>query len=145
MQIHPFTINVKETILTDLQQRLKNTRLSDSVDRDSWSYGANPAYVAELVDYWRDTFDWKSIEKNLNSLPHYKTKIDKMDIHFIHQKSDDPNAPTLILLHGWPDSFVRFSKILPLLTHPKDGQQSFNVVVPSIPGFGFSDKPQTPG
>ena len=145
MQVNPFAIAVDDSVLTDLRQRLESTRVPGNVDSDSWKYGANPAYMDELLEYWRDTFDWRKAEKKLNELPHYKVTIDSMDIHVVHQPSDDPKASTLLLLHGWPDSFVRFSKILPLLSHPTGGKQSFNVVIPSIPGFGFSDKPQAPG
>jgi len=145
MKTHPFTIAVEDSVLTDLEQRLAATRLAGNVDKESWNYGTSPAYINELLEYWQDTFDWRKAEKKLNQLPQYKTNIDGMDIHFIHQKTNDPKAPTMILLHGWPDSFIRFNKILPLLTHPADGEQGFNVIVPSIPGFGFSSKPQAPG
>ena len=145
MKIYPFTIKVEDSVLKDLQQRLAVARFPGNVDEDSWNYGTSPAYLRQLVQYWRDTFDWRKAEKELNELPQYKVKIDNTDIHFIHQKADGPKAPTMILLHGWPDSFIRFKKMLPLLSHPAGGQQSFNVVIPSIPGFGFSSKPQAPG
>lgn len=145
MNVQPFTIAVEDSILTDLHQRLAQARFPGNVDEDSWNYGTSPAYMNELVKYWRTGFDWRKAEQKLNELPQYKVKINNMDIHFIHQKADDPNAKTLILLHGWPDSFIRFAKILPMLSQPKDSGQSFNVVVPSIPGFGFSDKPKMPG
>lgn len=143
MNIRPFTIAIEGEVLVDLHRRLNATRFPDDVDADSWSYGASPRYMRELVSYWKDSFDWRKAEAILNQIPQYKATIEGLDVHFIHVKSDDPKAPTVILLHGWPDSFIRFQKILPLLTHPANSKQSFNVVVPSIPGFGFSDKPQT--
>lgn len=145
MNINPFTIAIKDTVLDDLQHRLAQTRFPGNVDKDSWSYGTSPAYMNELVEYWRNSFSWRKVEEDLNKLPHYKATIEDLDVHFIHQKSNDPNAPTLILLHGYPDSFVRFNKILPLLSHPTDGRQSFNVVIPSIPGYTFSEKPRSSG
>ncbi|MBW8485614.1 epoxide hydrolase family protein [Actinomadura parmotrematis] len=133
----PFTVEVSDEVLADLRARLARTRWTDAV-ADGWGYGADTAYVKELCSYWGERFDWRARERELNELDHYRADVDGLGIHFIHQRSDRPDATVLVLLHGWPGSFVQMLKILPLLT-------DFHVVVPSLPGFGFSDRPTEPG
>lgn len=149
MKVTPFTINVPQEALGDLQHRLANTRWPDEADGAGWDYGTNLGYMKELVDYWQNEYDWREQEGVLNTFAHFKTEIDGFGIHFIHEKGKGPNPTPLLLLHGWPDSFYRFYKIIPMLTDPAsyggDPNISFDVIVPSLPGFGFSDKPTQRG
>jgi pimeloyl-ACP methyl ester carboxylesterase len=130
----PFTIAVPDQVLDDLRDRLLRTRWPAEVEGVGWDRGTDPAYLRELVAYWADGFDWRAQEAELNKLPHFKTD----GLHFVHQPGADDGALPVLLLHGWPDSFLRYVKVLPLLT-------DFPVVVPSLPGYGFSDPPTAPG
>ena len=129
----PFTINISQSAIDDLGQRLKTATLPISPKNADWGYGTDLAYMKRLISYWQNDFDWKKAEKELNTFDQFTADINGTSLHFIHQKSDQADAPTLLLLHGWPDSFYRFYKVIPELA------KSFNVVVPSLPGFGFSD------
>jgi pimeloyl-ACP methyl ester carboxylesterase len=144
MQLQPFKINVAQHVLDDLKTRLQNTRWTDEVPGAGWHYGTNSTYLKDLVDYWQHQFDWKAQEKKLNTFQHFRTQIDEVGIHFIHERGKGPNPTPLLLVHGWPDSFFRFYKIIPMLTDPAsfggDPADAFDVIVPSLPGFGFSDK-----
>lgn len=133
--IKNFQINVSQEILEDLQQRLQRTRWTEEPANADWSYGTNPAYLKELVNYWQSGYNWKKQEAELNQFPQFTTDIDGIEIHFIHVKGNGENRKPLLLIHGWPDSFYRFYKIIPLLT---TYDNSFDLVIPSIPGFGFS-------
>lgn len=143
MQMTPFKIDVAQTVLDDLNTRLKATRWPDEPENAGWNYGTNPAYLKELVNYWQSKFDWRKQETLLNSFPQFKTQIDGVNIHFIYVKGKGPHPKPLILTHEWPDSYFRFYKVIPMLTDPAsyggDPNQSFDVIIPSIPGFGFSD------
>ncbi len=145
MTVQPFTIRVAQQVLDDLQVRLARTRWPDQVDGSGWDSGTNLEYLQELVHYWQQTYDWREQEAQLNQLPHFRTEIDGFGLHFIHVRGKGPNPMPLLLLHGWPDSFYRFYKLIPMLTDPArfgyDPALSFDVIVPSLPGFGFSDKP----
>ena len=141
----PFKIEVEQSLLHDLKNRIAATRWTDEIDNGKWKYGTNKNYLRELSDYWQHDFDWKKQEASLNSLPHFKTTVDDFGLHFIHQKGKGNNSIPLLLVHGFPDSFIRFLKILPQLTNPTEGEFSFDVVIPSIPGFGFSDIPTEQG
>ncbi len=147
--ILPFTIDVPETALEDLAERLDRTRLPDAGPGQPWEYGTDRAYLEELLTYWRDEFDWRARERALNELDHFKTTIDGLEVHFIHARSPNPNAMPLLLTHGWPGSFVEFVDLVGPLTDPAahggDGADAFHVVIPSLPGFGFSGKPAGPG
>ena len=147
--IVPFTIRVPDAVLQDLKTRLRNTRLPQEIPNTGWDYGTDLAYLRSLVAYWRDRFDWRAQERKLNALPQFKTTIDGLEIHFIHIKSKEPGAFPLALTHGWPGSFVEFTKIVGPLTDPvKFGGRAadaFDVVAISLPGFGFSGKPQERG
>jgi pimeloyl-ACP methyl ester carboxylesterase len=138
----PFKIEISESVLTDLQSRLKATRWTDEPENAGWNYGTNPAYLRALVDYWQTKYDWRKHEAELNKFNHYKATIDGVEIHFIYEKGKGKNPKPLILTHGWPDSFYRFHKAIPMLTDPakfgRSADESFDVVIPSIPGFGFS-------
>lgn len=119
MNIRPFTIQIEERILEDLKQRLSSTRWPDELPNPDWEYGANLGYMKQLVDYWRSTFDWRKQEEILNRFRHFKTEIDDMDIHFIHERGKGAKPLPLIITHGWPGSFAEMLKIIPLLTDPK--------------------------
>ncbi len=142
----PFKINVRAEVLNDLKKRLLNTRWMHPLKKDAgWDYGTNMDYLKELVAYWQHTYDWRKQEDELNKFNHFKSKIDDYHIHFIHQRGKGPNPIPLLLLHGWPDSFYRFHKIIPMLTDPAtvgaDSTMSFDLIVPSLPGIGFTDCP----
>lgn len=144
-----FHIDIPQPVLDDLKKRLANTRWPDEIDGANWDYGTNLSYLKELATYWQNQFDWRRQEVVLNQFSHYKADIDGLNIHFIYEKGKGPNPLPLVLTHGWPDSFFRMYKIIPMLTDPakfgKDPADSFDVIVPSFPGFGFSDKPTKPG
>jgi pimeloyl-ACP methyl ester carboxylesterase len=140
-----FKINIKQFILDDLRNRIENTRWPDEIENAKWEYGTSKTYLKELCNYWLHDFDWRKQETYLNSFRHFKTTIDGTALHFIHEKGESENAVPLLLTHGWPDSFIRFLKIIPLLTKADENGLSFDVVVPSIPGHGFSDIPGAHG
>ena len=142
--IKSFKIEIPTAMIDDLKARLAKTRWTDEIENSDWEYGTNETYLKELCDYWQHSFDWKKQEDFLNTFPQYKTTIDGVGIHFIHQKGAGETSIPLLLTHGFPDSFYRFVKLIPLLTAEKDGV-SFDVVAPSIPGYGFSDKPREKG
>jgi pimeloyl-ACP methyl ester carboxylesterase len=147
--IRPFKINIPDADLADLKQRLSRARMPDEIEGIGWDQGTSRAYLTELVTYWRDRFDWRAQERRLNRFDQFKTTIDGIEIHFVHVRSREPNALPLIITHGWPGSFVEFDKVIERLTDPvKFGgraSDAFNVVVPSIPGFGFSERPHERG
>jgi len=149
MKVRPFTIAVENSVLDDLRQRLADTRWPDEIPNTGWDYGSNLAYIKELVDYWRTDFDWRAQEAKLNAFNHFKSEVDGLDIHFIHEKGKGPNPIPLIITHGWPSCFFEMTKIIPLLADPAshggDAADSFDVVAPSLPGFGFSDHAQDRG
>jgi pimeloyl-ACP methyl ester carboxylesterase len=145
----PFTIAVPDAVLADLRDRLARTRWPEQLPGTGWDYGADTAYLKELAEYWRKDFDWRAQEARLNTLHHYRAEIDGLTIHFVHERGKGPNPIPLLLLHGWPSSFVQMHDIIPLLTDPKShglpDAPSFDVVVASLPGFGFSSIPQRKG
>ena len=149
MQKEPFTINVPEDVLTDLHERLTKVRWAQDFANPNWEYGTNGDYLKELVEYWRDEYDWRKQEQEMNSFANYKTTIDGIPIHFIHEPGKGPNPTPLILSHGWPWTFWDFHKVIRPLTDPAsfggDPADSFDVIVPSLPGYGFSTPLTTPG
>src|SRR6059058_2724499 len=149
MSIQSFEIAIPQGTLDDLRARLANTRWPDEVEGAGWDYGTNLQYMKELTDYWQHTYNWRKQEAELNTFAQFKAEVDGIGIHFIHIRGKGPNPTPLLLLHGWPDSFYRFHKIIPLLTDPAsyggNPEDSFDVIVPSLPGFGFSDRPTAPG
>lgn len=142
-------IKVAQAALDDLDYRLRNTRWPDEYANEQWAYGTNRAYLQQLVRYWAEDFDWRAQETWLNSFDHFRTNIDGLGVHYIHARSSDPDAIPVLLLHGWPGSFVQMLKLVPLLTNPEaqgmPDAPSFHVVVASLPGFGFSDAANAPG
>jgi|TARA_B100001971_G_scaffold192548_1_gene196893 microsomal epoxide hydrolase len=149
MDVRPFTIAIEDSVLEDLQKRLADTRWPDEIPNTGWDYGSNLGYLKELVEYWRTKFDWRAQEAKLNAFNHFKSEVDGLDIHFIHEKGKGPNPIPLIITHGWPSCFFEMTKIIPLLADPAshggDAADSFDVVAPSLPGFGFSDHAQERG
>jgi pimeloyl-ACP methyl ester carboxylesterase len=143
--ISAFTIGVPDAVLADLKERLARTRFPGEIAGSGWDYGTNLGYLRELVTYWRERFDWRAAERRLNQFEQFTTRIDGVDIHFIHQRSKNPDALPLAVTHGWPGSVVEFTKIIGPLTDPVahggSAADSFHVVAMSIPGFGFSGKP----
>ena len=150
MSVEPFTIHVPRDVLSDLEERLSRTRWPDEIIGSEWDYGSNLAYVKELVEYWRSDFDWRSQEAAINQFSPISGPrwTDWECISFTNEDRARVPMP-LIITHGWPSSFYEMHKILPLLTDPAshggDAQDSFDVVVPSMPGYGFSDKPAERG
>ena len=147
--IQPFRIDVAPQVLSDLQQRLKNSRWTSQIGGTGWDAGTDVDYLRELVGYWQQDFDWRRQERLLNEFEHFKTDVHGVGIHFIHQRGNGPAPFPLILTHGYPDSFYRFHKLIPLLTDPLShggrAEDAFDVVVPDLPGYGFSDKPARHG
>ena len=147
--VRPFEIHVPDAVLDDLRDRLHRARLPDELDDAGWDYGTPLGYLTELVAYWRDEFDWRAQEAALNAFDQYKTQIDGIDVHFIHQRSPVEDALPLIITHGWPGSVAEFMKIIGPLTDPEAhggrAGDAFHVVAPSIPGYGFSGHPRERG
>jgi pimeloyl-ACP methyl ester carboxylesterase len=148
-EITPFTINTSEEQLTDLRNRINNTRWAEEECVNDWSQGIPLTYVREIADYWANQYDWRESEQYLNTFDHYQTNINDLDIHFIHQKSPHPDAYPLIITHGWPGSIIEFHKVIqPLVDPTKHGgkaEDAFHIVCPSLPGYGFSGKPSQSG
>jgi pimeloyl-ACP methyl ester carboxylesterase len=138
-EIVPFRIDVDDRDLADLRERLARTRWPRQLPGEGWQRGVPVDYLRELAEYWRDGYDWRAQEAALNKFPQFTTEIDGLDVHFLHVRSAAPDALPLILTHGWPNSFVEFSRLIGRLT------EDFHVVVPSVPGFGFSQAPASTG
>ncbi|GAA0505494.1 multidrug MFS transporter [Paractinoplanes deccanensis] len=147
--VRPFTVSIPDAEIDDLKRRLAATRWPDPETVADWSQGVRVQNARSLVDHWQHRYDWRRFEAELNRLPQFLTEIDGLDIHFIHVRSPHPGAMPLILTHGWPGSAADFLELVGPLTDPvsfgADAADSFDVVVPSLPGFGFSQKPSTPG
>jgi pimeloyl-ACP methyl ester carboxylesterase len=140
--VAPFVIAIPEAILADLHRRLDATRWPDDFANDDWRYGANTAYVRDLAAWWRDGYDWRAREALMNSLAHFRTELRGIPIHFVHARGKGPRPIPLLLSHGWPWSFWDYHKVIGPLTDPAahggDPADAFDVIVPSLPGFGFS-------
>ncbi len=143
--IEPFTLTVPQSQLDDLYERLDRTRWPEKEPVDDWSQGTPLAALQELVAYWRNGYDWRRCEGRLNALGQFKTVIDGLEIHFLHIRSQHPGAMPLIMTHGWPGSVIEFMGVIEGLVNPKDQAQAFDLVLPSLPGFGFSGKPAVTG
>ena len=147
--MEPFEIAIGDEVLDDLRQRLGQTRWPDEMPGVGWDYGSNLDYIKDLCEYWRTDFDWRAQEKKLNAFNHYKSEVDGLSIHFILEKGTGPDPMPLVITHGWPSTFFEMSKIIPLLadpgSHGGDPADSFDVVAPSLPGFGFSQASQERG
>src|SRR5580692_395612 len=147
--IRPFRIEAAQAELEDLRRRLLATRWPEPATVDDWSQGVPLSYLKDVVDYWARHYDWRSRAARLNRFPQYKTRLAELDIHFMHVRSANEHAPPLLITHGWPGSIVEFQKILEPLTNPQahggEERDAFHVVCPSLPGYGFSDKPLQSG
>ncbi len=142
MAATPFKIEVPEAVLVDLKRRLRDTRWPDQLPDTTWEYGTDIGYLKELVAYWMSGFDWRKQEAMLNQFPQFKTQVDGVDLHYVHARGKGPSPAPLLLTHGWPGSFFEMYKVIGPLTDPAayggDPADSFDVVVPSLPGFAFS-------
>jgi pimeloyl-ACP methyl ester carboxylesterase len=140
---------VPQDTLDDLKERLARTRWTDTLDRDSWEHGVSLAYLQSLVGYWETAYDWRGQEDALNEWPHFALTIEGLRLHFVHVRSAGPSAIPIVLTHGWPGSFFEMLKLVRALQGVRNGGHvrpwSFDVVIPSIPGFGFSDRPTRRG
>src|SRR5664279_5190954 len=146
----PFTLATAPAALEDLRARLRSTRWPDAPADAAWSLGTDIGYLRELVAYWAEEFDWPAQEAALARLPHFRVVLGGLGIHFVHVRASAPAGPVLplVLSHGWPDSFWRYVKVIPLLTDPgahgADPSDAFDVVVPDMPGYGYSERPAGP-
>jgi pimeloyl-ACP methyl ester carboxylesterase len=144
MPVQSYDVEIPDTTLADLAERLAETRWDDD-DATDWDAGTSPAYLRELVDYWRSRYDWRTQEAQINRFDHFRADLGETTVHFVHQRGVGEAPLPIVLTHGFPDSFLRFQKIIPLLADPAshggDPDDAFHVVVPSLPGFAFSDKP----
>ena len=147
MDIAAFQIATTPGALNDLKARLNATRWNDAV-LDGWSYGTDRSFLHSLVEHWRGAYDWPAREAMLNKLPHFRAAIDGFGIHFLHYKGRGPRPMPLLLMNGWPSSFFEYQRLAPLLSDPGafggDPRDSFDVIIPALPGYGFSDRPVRP-
>jgi pimeloyl-ACP methyl ester carboxylesterase len=147
--VRPFTIEIPDEQLADLRDRLGRTRWPDAETVDDWSQGMPLVYLQELCRHWSERYDWRRTERRINAIPQFVTEIDGVEIHFLHARSPHPGALPLIVTHGWPGSIVEFLKVIGPLTDPVahggDAADAFDVVCPSLPGYGFSGKPSVTG
>jgi len=147
-EIRPFRVDVPHSDLADLRSRLAATRWPAQLPGGGWSRGVPVAYLKDLVEYWRDGYDWREHEAALNEFPQFTTEIDGQSIHFLHVRSPEPDALPLVITHSWPNSIVEFTDVIGPLTDPRahgaDAATAFHVIAPSLPGFGFSPFPEPP-
>ncbi|MFC5822552.1 epoxide hydrolase family protein [Nonomuraea insulae] len=147
--ITPFKIDISDDALRDLRERLERTRWPEAETVTDWSQGVPLAYLRELCRYWGERYDWRATEARLNALPQFRTEIDGIGVHFAHVRSPHPQALPLVITNGWPGSMAEYLKVVGPLTDPTayggDASDAFHVVLPSIPGYNFSDKPARPG
>ncbi len=142
MAIRPFRLSVDAASIADLMSRLARVRWPDEAPEPPWSYGTSVGFMLEMVEYWTHSFDWRQTEAALNAWPQFVTRIDGIDVHFLHVEGRGPEPKPLLLSHGWPGSVLEFLKLIPLLTDPSahggDATDAFTVVVPSLPGYTLS-------
>ena len=147
--VTPFRIQTGDDALDDLRRRLRNTRWPEAECVDDWSQGIPLSYVQDVCAYWAEKYDWRERERRLNALPQFRTSIEGLGIHFYHVRSKHPEALPIVITHGWPGSVVEFQKVIAPLADPTahggDAADAFHVVCPSLPGYGFSDKPAKKG
>jgi microsomal epoxide hydrolase len=147
-QAEPFTIAVPDAVLADLKERLARTRWPIEAKAKRWYYGTDMGWLKSVVAHWHDTYDWRTWEAALNRFPNYKAKVGGLNIHFVLERGSGANPLPLVLTHGWPGSVVEFLDVIEPLAHPErfggDADDGFTVIVPSLPGYGFSDAPEAP-
>jgi epoxide hydrolase-like protein len=148
LRIEPFSIWVEEEVLSDLRTRIRNTRWPDQVPGVAWEQGPELEYLRQVLAYWADEFDWRAQERRLNSFDQFRTELDAISIPFVHERAPGGGGNPLILTHGWPSTFVELLPLVPFLIDPEahgiDGP-AFDVVIPSLPGYGFSERPARTG
>ncbi|WP_373487354.1 epoxide hydrolase family protein [Blastomonas sp.] len=144
-QIRQFRIDVPQSALDDLKARIKAVRLPEKETVDDWDQGIPLSTVRDFAAYWADGYDWRRCEAMLNGYPNHLITLDGVDIHFLHIRSPHGGARPLLITHGWPGSVLEFMNIIAPLTDPADSADAFHLVIPSLPGFGFSGKPEVPG
>ncbi len=146
--IKPFKLEIPDKTIQNIYSKVKNYPWHEMPDNGGWDYGTNLDYMKEFSDYWINKFDWKKTENKINKFKNYKTNIDNIEIHFIHEKGSGSNPKPLLLSHGWPGSIIEFLNIIDKLAHPEKyggkEEDAFDVVVPSLPGYGFSGRPSRP-
>ncbi len=145
MTPRPFAIDVPQPVLDDLRDRLGRTRWPGPIPGADWDYGANLGYIRELCDYWLAGYDWRRHERELNRFPGFLAEVDGVDLHFWHVRGEGEQRFPLLLIHGWPGSIFEFHALIDLLTRPEAGLPAFDLVVPALPGFGWSGKPRERG
>ncbi|WP_173088653.1 epoxide hydrolase [Devosia sp. 1635] len=147
--VTPFKVDVPESSISDLRARLARTRFPDKETVADWSQGVPLIKARELVEYWASGYDWRRFERKINALPQFRTNIDGLGIHFLHVRSKHASALPMVMTHGWPGSFIEFLKVIDPLTNPTAhggrAEDAFHLVIPSQPGYGFSDKPSETG
>ena len=147
--IKPFTLSIPDSALSDLQLRLRLTRWPDKEPVADWSQGAPLAAVQDLVEYWQNSYDWRRCESLFNSYPQYTTIIDGIAFYFLHIRSKHEDALPMIMTHGWPGSVLEFRHVIPHLIDPEShggsAKDAFHLVIPALPGYGFSGKPKETG
>ena len=144
MHITPFTIRVPDEVLSDLRTRISNTRWPDQAPGAAWAQGTDLDYLKRLLGYWANGFDWLAQERRLNTFKHFRAELGDIHIHFVHERAREGNGIPLILTHGWPSSFLELLPLVPFLTNPKANgidAPAFDIVIPSLPGYGFSERP----
>jgi pimeloyl-ACP methyl ester carboxylesterase len=146
--IKPFKIDIPDKELQEIYTKVKNYPWHEMPNDGGWNYGTNLNYMKEVANYWVKDFDWRKYEKEINKFSNFKTNVDNIDIHFIHEKGSGSNPTPLLLMHGWPGSIVEFLHIIKKLAHPEKfggkEEDAFDVIAPSLPGFGFSGRPSKP-
>ncbi len=149
MDVAPFRIEIADSALADLRQRLSLTRFPDEIPSSGWGYGTDLGYLRDLVSYWRDSYDWRAAEARLNQLPQFRAEVGGLGIHFLHVRGKGPRPMPLVITHGWPGSVTEFLDVIGPLSDPAshggDAADAFDLVIPSMPGYGFSDHPRHPG
>jgi pimeloyl-ACP methyl ester carboxylesterase len=148
MEVQPYTVKIPQGAVDDLRERLARTRWPDEIHDTGWDRGADLGFMRDLIEYWQTRFDWRAQERTINGFAQFRATIDGVGIHFIHERGKGPAPIPIVITHGWPGSFVEMLKLIPLLTDPAlhgaSSHDAFDVVVPSLPGFGFSDRPTQP-
>jgi len=146
--LSPFKFHVPDDVLETVLSRVATYPWHEMPDDGGWDYGTNIDYLKELCAYWTDGYDWRAQEARINSFSHFKTSVDGIDMHFIHEPGSGPNPMPLMISHGWPGSVAEFFKLIEPLAHPErfggDVSDAFTVIAPSLPGFGFSGRPPRP-
>jgi pimeloyl-ACP methyl ester carboxylesterase len=144
MQIAQFTIRVPDEVLSDLRTRIRNTRWPNKAPGAAWAQGTDLEYLKRLLSYWANGFDWRAQERQLNTFKHFRAELGDIHVHFVHERAREGNGIPLILTHGWPSSFLELLPLVPLLTNPKANgidAPAFDLIIPSLPGYGFSERP----